>query len=171
MRELWLTTCITCCADLLQVHAQAFQHAGGNALALAHEAQQQVLGADVVMIEATRLVDRQLDDLLRARGQTDLAHDHGLATANDEFDRRANFWQLNAHVAQDPSGDAITLTHEAQKEVLRSDVVVVETLRLFLRERQHLPGALRELVELVRHPWISRRPRLAAMPPPPLLPL
>jgi hypothetical protein len=78
---------------------------------------------------------------------------------------------LDAHVAQDPSGDAITLTHETQEKVLSSDVVVVETLRFFLRKRQHLPGALRKLVEFVRHPWISRRRRLAAMPPPPFFPL
>src|SRR5215212_1607571 len=130
-----------------------------------------MLCTDIVVIEATRLVDRQLDDFLRPRRQTNLAHDHGLATANDKFNRRANLWQLNAHVAQDPSGDAITLSHKTQKEVLRSNVVVVETLRFLLRKRQHLPGALRKFVELVRHPWISRRPRLVAMPPPPLLPL
>ena len=148
-------------ANLLQIHAQALQDAGGDALALAHQAQQQMLGADVVVIEPPRLVDRQLDDFLGPRRQTDLAHDHGLATANDEFNRRANLRQLDAHVAQDPSGDAITLTHKTQKEVLRSDVVVVETLGFLLRKRQHLPGALGKFVELVRHPWISRRPRLS----------
>ena len=136
-------------ADLLQVDAQALQHAGGDALALAHQPQQQVLGADVVVVEAPRLVDRELDDLLCPRRQADLAHDHGLAAADDELDRRAHLGQLHAHVAQDPSGDAVTLTHQTQKQVLGSDVVVVETLGLLLGQRQHLPGALRELVELV----------------------
>src|SRR5215212_4510837 len=130
-----------------------------------------MLCPDIVMVEPSCLVHRQLDNFLCPRRQTYLAHDHGLAAANNEFNRRANLWQLDAHVAQDPSGDAITLTNKTQKEVLRSDVVVVETLRFLLRKRQHLPGALRKFVELVRHPWISRRPRLAAMPPPPLLPL
>src|SRR5215207_4423127 len=130
-----------------------------------------MLRPDVMVVEPPRLVHRQLNDFLRSRSQTDLAHDHRLAAANDEFNRRADLGQLDAHVAKDPSGDAITLTHETQKEVLSSDVVVVETLRFLLRKRQHLPGALRKLVERVRHPWISRRPRLAAMPPPPLLPL
>src|SRR5215213_9375526 len=130
-----------------------------------------MLCPDIVMVEPSRLVNRELDDFLCPRRQTYLAHDHGLATANNEFNRRANFWQLDAHVAQDPGGDAITLTHKTKEEVLRSDVVVVETLRFLLRQRQHLPGALRKLVELVRHPWISRRHRLAAMPPPPFLTL
>src|SRR5215216_6515139 len=130
-----------------------------------------MLCPDIVVIEPSRFVHCELDNFFRPRSQPDLAHDHGLATADDEFNRRANLWQLDAHVAQHPGGDAITLTHKTQKEVLSSDVVVVESLRFLLRKRQHLPGALCKFVELVRHPWISRRPRLAAMPPPPLLPL
>ena len=40
--------------------------------------------------------------------------------------------------------------------MLGADVVVVEALRLFLGQRQDLAGSLGELVELVRHPWLSR---------------
>ena len=75
-------------ADLVQVHAEALEHAGGDALALAHEAQQQVLGADVVVAEPARLVDRQLDHALRARGQPDLTDDGPVAAPDDELDRR-----------------------------------------------------------------------------------
>ena len=53
-------------ADLVQVDAEALEDAGGDALALAHEAEQQVLRADVVVAEAAGLVDRQLDDALGA---------------------------------------------------------------------------------------------------------
>ena len=60
-------------AHLFQVDAQALQHAGGDAFALADQAQQQVLGADVVVVQATRLVHRQLDHLLGARRQANLA--------------------------------------------------------------------------------------------------
>ena len=52
---------------LVQVHAQALEHAGGDPLALAHEAEQQVLGADVVVAQPARLVDGQLDHPLGAR--------------------------------------------------------------------------------------------------------
>ena len=48
-------------ADLVQVDAQALEDAGGDPLALADEAQQQVLRADVVVAEAAGLVDRELD--------------------------------------------------------------------------------------------------------------
>ena len=54
-------------ADLVQVHAEDSEHARGDALALAHEPQQQVLGADVVVAQPARLVDGQLDDPLGAR--------------------------------------------------------------------------------------------------------
>ena len=36
-------------ADLVQVHAEGLQDAGGDALALADETEEQVLGADVVV--------------------------------------------------------------------------------------------------------------------------
>ena len=115
-----------------------------------------MLGADVVVVEAPRLVDRELDHLLGARGQADLAHDHRLAAADDELDRRAHLGQLHAQVAEDARGDAVALAHQPEQQVLGADVVVVEALRLLLRQRQHLAGPLGELVELVCHPWLSR---------------
>ena len=54
-------------ADLVEVDAERLEDAGGDALALADQAEQQVLRADVVVAEAARLVDGQLDDALRAR--------------------------------------------------------------------------------------------------------
>ena len=42
-------------ADLGQLHAHIAQHARGDAVALADQPEQQVLGADVVVVEALRL--------------------------------------------------------------------------------------------------------------------
>ena len=56
-------------ADLVEVHAERLEDAGGDALTLADEAEQQVLRADVVVSEAAGLVDRQLDHALRPRRQ------------------------------------------------------------------------------------------------------
>ena len=44
-----------------------------------------MLGADVVVIEAARFLDGQLDDLLGARREVDIADDHAVAAANDEL--------------------------------------------------------------------------------------
>ena len=56
-------------ADLVEVDAERLEDAGGDALALADEAEEQVLRADVVVAEAAGLVDGELDDALGAGRQ------------------------------------------------------------------------------------------------------
>ena len=113
--------------------------------------EQQVLRADVVVAQAARLVDGQLDDALGARGQADLADDRPIATADDELDGGTNLGQLDVHVLEHARGDALALANETQQEMLRADVVVVEPLRLVLSKCQDLARAVRELVEAI-HP-------------------
>ena len=91
---------VVSCADLLEVDAEALEHAGGDALALADEAEQQVLGADVVVVEAARLVDGELDDLLGARREADLAEHGAVAAPDDELDGGADLVQLDAEVGE-----------------------------------------------------------------------
>ena len=134
-------------ADLVEVHAERLEHAGGDALALADEPEQQVLGADVVVAEAARLVDGQLDDALRARGQPNLTDDGAIAPPDDELDRGADLGELDVHVLEHARGDALALAHQPEEQVLRADVVVVEPLRLVLRQCQDFARPVRELVE------------------------
>jgi hypothetical protein len=136
-------------ADLVEVHAETLEDAGGDALALADEAEEQVLGADVVVAEAARLVDRQLDDPLRPRRQPDLADDRSVAPADDELDRGPDLRQLDVHVLQDARGDALALADEAEQQMLGADVVVVEPLRFVLSKRQDLACSVRKLVEAI----------------------
>src|SRR6185312_7109704 len=74
-------------ANLVEVDAQRLQDAGRDAFALADETQQQVLGADVVVTEASSLVDGELDDALRPGRQPDLTDDRAIPAADDELDR------------------------------------------------------------------------------------
>src|SRR5207248_1421650 len=60
-------------ADLLGVGVEVEQDPRGDALVLAHEPEQDVLGADVVVIERERLAQCQLEVLLRARLERELA--------------------------------------------------------------------------------------------------
>ena len=78
-------------ADLLQVDAQTFQDAGGDSFTLADQAEQEVLGADVVVIETACFLDGQLNDLLGARREVDVADDHAVAAADDELYGAADF--------------------------------------------------------------------------------
>src|SRR5204862_3123898 len=66
----------------LQVRAQLLQDLGGHALALADEPEEDVLGADVVVPELKGLPKRQLQHLLRPRGERDVAGGDGLALAD-----------------------------------------------------------------------------------------
>ena len=85
-----------------------------------------------------------------ARGrQADLADDRPVAAADDELDGGPDLGQLDVHVLEHPRGDALALADEAQQQVLGADVVVVEPLRLVLRERQDFARAVRELVEAI----------------------
>ena len=71
--------------------AEVHQHLGGDAFLLAQQAQEQVLGADVVVVEAAGLLDGVLDDLLGARGVGELAHgDHVGAALDDLLDLEAD---------------------------------------------------------------------------------
>ena len=48
---------------------------GGDAFAFLNQAEQDVLGADVVVVQLKRLAQRELEDLLRPRGERDMAAD------------------------------------------------------------------------------------------------
>ena len=108
-----------------------------------------MLGADVVVTEAARLVDGELDDTLCPGGQADLTDDGSIATADDELDRGPDLRELDVHVLEHAGSDALALANESEEEVLSADVVVVEPLRLVLSERQDFARAIRELVELL----------------------
>ena len=142
-------TLMSSCADLVEAHAKRLENPGRDPFALADEAEQQVLGADVVVAEAAGLVDRELDDPLGARRQPDLADDRPIAAADDELDGRADLGQLDVHVLEDVGGHALAFAHQAQQEVLGPDVVVVEPLGFVLRKRQDSAGPVRELVKTI----------------------
>jgi hypothetical protein len=75
-------------ADLLRIRVEVEQDACGDALVLAHEAEEDVLRADVVVPERESFAQRQLEDLLGARRERDLAGGDLVALADDARDLR-----------------------------------------------------------------------------------
>ena len=136
-------------AHFFEIDAQAFQDPGGNAFALAHQPQEQMFGANVVMVQTARFIDRQFDHLFGTRRQANLPQDNPIAPTDDKFDGAANFIQFHAEVAQNLRGNPFALTDEAQEQMLGADVVVVEALRFFLGETQDFPGSLSKFVKAV----------------------
>ncbi len=134
-------------ADLLGVGVEVEQDARGNALVLAHETQQDVLGADVVVAEAQRLAQRELEHLLGARCERNLPGGDLLAGADDPHDLRAYSLDRDVQALQHARGKALLLAQQSQEDVLGADVVVLERPRLLLRKYNHLPGPFCESLE------------------------
>ena len=127
-------------ADLLGVGVEVEQDARGDALVLAHEPEQDVLGADVVVAEAQRLAQRELEHLLGARRERDLPGGDLLAGADDPHDLRAHALDGDVEALEHARREPLLLAQQPEQDVLGADVVVLERPRLLLRENDHLAG-------------------------------
>ena len=119
---------MTCWRTRLRSAPSLMQHLGGDALALADQAEQDVLGADVVVAELQRLAQRELEDLLGARRERDVPAGGLLALADDLLDLCADGLERDAEALQGLGGDAVALVDQAEQDVLGADVVV-ESMR------------------------------------------
>ena len=126
-------------ADPVQVRAQLDQHLGRHALTLADEAEQDVLGTDVVVAELQRLAQRQLEDLLGPRRKRDMPGRCLLALADYLLDLLAHGLLADAQRLQGLGGDTFTLMDQAEQDVLGTDVVVVEHPGFFLSQHHNSP--------------------------------
>ena len=106
-----------------------------------------MLGADVVVAERERLAQRQLEHLLRARRERDLAGGDLLAGADDADDLGADALDGDVERLEDAGGEALLLAQQPEQDVLGADVVVLERAGLFLREDDYLPGPFCESLE------------------------
>src|SRR5947209_252465 len=86
------------CANLLQVDTQALKHASRDTFAFADKTEQKMFCTDIMMIQATSLVNGQLDHFFGTRSQADLAEDDAISATNYEFNGAANFVEFNAEV-------------------------------------------------------------------------
>src|SRR5690606_14955711 len=94
-------------ADPAEVGAQLHQHLGGHTLALTDEAEEDVLGADVVVAELQRLAERQLEDLLGPWGEGDVTRRRRAALADDLLDLAAHGLERDAERLEGLGGDAL----------------------------------------------------------------
>jgi hypothetical protein len=75
---------------LLVVGAELDQDPRRDSLAFAQDRQEEVLRADVVVPEVDGFAERELEHLLRARRERDLAHSGLVAAADDSSHLRVN---------------------------------------------------------------------------------
>jgi hypothetical protein len=95
-------------AHPVQVRAQLHQDLGRHALTLADQAQQDVLGPDVIVTELQRLTQRQLKYLLGARGERDVPRRRLLALADDLLDLLPHRFQADPPRREPPRAAART---------------------------------------------------------------
>jgi len=101
-------------ADLLGVRVEVEKDARGDALVLANEAEQDVLGSDVVVAQAQRFAERELEDLLGARGERDLPVHRHIAVTDEA--QHLGFGKLEGHAerVQSLSADALLVAQQPQ---------------------------------------------------------
>src|SRR5262249_25348196 len=123
------------------------QDARGDALVLAHEPQEDVFGADVVVSERESFAQRELEHLLRARRERNLPGGDLVALTDDPRHLRADFLHGDVERFEHTRRKTLLLAEEAEQDVLRADVVVLQRPRLALRENHDLPCPLGEPLE------------------------
>ena len=111
--------------------------------------EQDVLGADVVVAERERLAQRQLEHLLRAGREGDLAGRDLVALADDPRDLRAHLFDRDVERLEHARGKTLLLAQQPEQDVLGADVVVLEGPCLVLRENDDLASPLCESLEHV----------------------
>src|SRR5438067_5107914 len=139
-------------ADLLEREAERLEDLCAYAAALARHAEEEMFGPDVAVPELARLVDGELDHLFRPRRERDLGRRRRRLTASDlKLDRRSDLCEIDAKRIERARRDTFAFTHEAEQQVLDTDVVVVEADRLVLREGEDAFRAVVEPVEWSGH--------------------
>ena len=120
----------------------------GDAVVFAQQAQQQVFGADVIVVEVARLFDRVLDHFLGSRRLGELAHgDHVRPGLHELLDLQANFAQIDVEVLQHIGADAGTFLDQSQQNVLGPDIFVVEALGFLVGQGHDFSSAIGEPFE------------------------
>ena len=105
---------------------------------------------------AERLAQRELEHLLRARRERDLAGRDLVTLADDARDLGADLLDRDVEGLEHARGEAFLFAQQAEQDVLRADVVVLERPSLVLRENDDLPGPFGESFEQTR-PFLAGR--------------
>ena len=102
------------------------------------------------MAERERLAQRELEDLLGARGERDLACRHLVALADDARDLGAHLLDGDVERLEDARRETFLLAQQPQQDVLGADVVVLQRTRLVLGEDDDLACSFSKAFEQSR---------------------
>ena len=133
--------------DLLGVGVEIEQDSGCNALILADQTEQDVLGADVVVAQRESLAQSELEHLLGAGREGNLAGGDLFTGTDDPHHLGADALDGDVEGLEDAGGEALLLAEQAKQDVLCTDVVVLEGAGFLLRQDDNLASPLCESFE------------------------
>jgi hypothetical protein len=114
--------------ELQQAGAEVLQDPGGDAFTFARQTQQQILGAEAVVIQLHRLAPRQGQHQREGLGGRPVeAHARRTRTLADGLhDPATDRLRRDAQPAQSGHGEALLVREEREQQVLGADTVVPE---------------------------------------------
>ena len=115
-----------------------------DAVAFPYHSEQDVLRADVVVVQLQGLAERKLEDLLRTRGERDMPAVLRFPDADDGFDLFAGAVKRHPEALEGLVREPAGLAEEPEQHVLGTDVVVVQSPGFLLGKHDDVPGAVSE---------------------------
>ena len=132
---------------LVDVDVEIPQHTSGHAFTLAQQAKQDVLGADVSVVECLGFLFGKLEDFFNPWGVGDVAGQFLIRAGADLFFYlQPHGLEVEAHFLEDVDGDPLAKVDQAKQQMFGSHETVVKPICLLPRQRQHLLCARGEIV-------------------------
>ena len=138
-------------AHLREVNPEVLKHPCRHTFPFANQAEQQVLGSDVVVTELTGLLEGQLQHPLGPWGEGNLHRHETRAPADDFFHLYPGVLEVDPHRLEHLGGDASAFTDQTQQDLFGAHKVVTQASSLFLGQHDHLDGLLSKALE--HGPW------------------
>ena len=135
-------------AHRVEPHPLFHEDGRGNRPLFAEDAEQEMLGPDVVMEEAVRFFGGKLQDALGfgAEGNLDRGRDL-LAKHRAPFDFLADAFQGKVRPSKNPAREPLSLTNEPEQEVLGLNRDTAKLGGLIAGEKEHAPRSFRVAFE------------------------
>ena len=135
-------------AHVVTGDVQAAQHLERRALALAHDAEQQVLRGDVGLPHLHGFAQRVLQHALDARREGEMSGDVGVLVDGDHLaDGLNDAVVADVQAVERLGGETVLLLDEAEQDMLGAHVGLVKRARLILSQDKHFTRLVREFLE------------------------
>ncbi len=128
-------------ADLFRGYAQFTQDIHGFAFGRAHQPEQKVFGANVMMPHAPGFLDGKFQHLLDTRREVDLAA-AVLTNAAQALCHFLDSLRFESQITQHAPGNPAFLLNQTQQQMLGADLRLTHPFRFLVRQAEHPSSSL-----------------------------